>query len=279
MLVRKRQCYLFISLLLSQNKGTTTAAGQSLEQTHKNGSIYFSPVCGCEKYWGFTFCCCPPGSCIPWETWARNCPRTPNFWSASAEFFSFMTLGQVLLWKQNFSWAAANREQELGVAPGFHQQSSLSDPGSGSRSVVLVLISTFSYLFYTFFPTRPSIRAPPSFALRESPIPGTCGWIFSSHAKTTPVSALSHAGSNPKALPWAPCWGAPDPSAEMRLQPGSGSAKRGKCSLEGKAGRNWDWHRCEQPRMEPGTRDPAQRKGLPAGVYLQPPAAHWAPPA
>lgn len=73
MLVRKRQCYLFISLLLSQNKDTTTAVRQSLEQAQKNGSIYFSPVYGCENTGAVSslyLCCCPPGSCIPWKTWA-----------------------------------------------------------------------------------------------------------------------------------------------------------------------------------------------------------------
>lgn len=54
-----------------------------------------------------------------------HCPRTPNFCSASAELPSFMILGQVLPWKQNFSWAVANTEWEFGVAPDLQQQCSV----------------------------------------------------------------------------------------------------------------------------------------------------------
>lgn len=52
-------------------------------------------------------------------------------------------------------------EWELGMAPGVHQQSALSDPRSGSRSMVLAPISTFSYLFYISFPNVPIHQSSP----------------------------------------------------------------------------------------------------------------------
>lgn len=73
MLVRKRQCYLFVSLFLSQNKDRTAAVVQSLEQTHTKKWMYlFQPCVWVWKILGlcqpFTFCCHSPGSCIPWAT-------------------------------------------------------------------------------------------------------------------------------------------------------------------------------------------------------------------